>query len=128
MTEFNLSDNYKSDEWILSLFESWFDPCPLNENPKFDGLEIEWKDQTFVNPPYSTPLKWVEKAIEERSKGKRVVMLLRVDTSTKYFLKIVEAGARIMFINGRLKHQTGKAANFPSMLVFFDKLAGEDLK
>ena len=53
-------------------------------------------------------------------KGKRIVMLLRVDTSTKYFLRLVEANAKIMFIHKRLKYRTGKAANFPSMLVFLD--------
>ena len=30
-----------------------FDPCPLNENPEFDGTKIEWANNTFVNPPYS---------------------------------------------------------------------------
>lgn len=124
----SLSDNYKSDNWILSLFEDWFDPCPLNEIPDKDGLKIDWKDKTFVNPPYSSPLKWVEKAIYESKKGKRIIMLLRVDTSTKWFLKLQEVNAKFMFIHGRLKHHTGHPANFASMLVFIDKLAGDKLK
>ena len=110
-------DNYKSDDWILRMFEDWFDPCPLMSKPLVDGLSIDWRDRTFVNPPYSNPLKWVEKAIKEMNKGNLVVMLLRVDTSTKWFAKLVEANAKIMFIHGRLKHHTGKPANFPSMLV-----------
>ena len=110
-------DNYKSDEWILRIFEDWFDPCPLMSKPEIDGLSIDWEDKTYINPPYSNPLRWVEKAIEEMNKGKMIVMLLRVDTSTKWFAKLVEANAKIMFIHGRLKHHTGKPANFPSMLV-----------
>lgn len=113
----SLSDSYKTDDWILSIFRDWFDPCPLNDNPNIDGLSIDWEDRTYCNPPYSSPLKWVEKAIEENKKGKMIVMLLRVDTSTKWFAKLVEAKAKILWINGRLKHHTGKPANFPSMLV-----------
>ena len=85
-------DNYATPKWLKSVFEDWFDPCPLDPNPKIDGLTMSWKDKTFVNPPYSSPLKWVEKAIEESKKGNTIVMLLRVDTSTKWFSKIVEGG------------------------------------
>ena len=51
-------------------------------------------------------------------------MLLRVDTSTKWFMKLKEANVKIMFIHGRLKHHTGKPANFASMLIYFDNLSG----
>lgn len=44
-----------------------FDPCPVD--PKFDGLNIEWKERNFVNPPYGRELpKWVKKSFEEREK------------------------------------------------------------
>ncbi len=87
------------------------------DNYETDGLKIEWGDKTYVNPPYSNPLPWVEKAIEENKKGHMIVMLLRVDTSTKWFAKLIEAKAQILWINGRLKHHTGSSANFASMLV-----------
>ena len=67
--------SHKSDIWetpkeIYNFYMSrvFFDPCPIN--PTFDGLNIEWKDRNFVNPPYSQLLAWVHKAIEERAKGK----------------------------------------------------------
>ncbi len=124
-----MNDNYKTDDWIMELFGDWFDPCPLNPTPETDGLLIDWKNKTFVNPPYSTPLKWVRKAIEENNKGKTIVMLLRVDTSTTWFAELNQAKAKILWINGRLKHHTGKPANFPSMLVIFKKRLGlEDEK
>ena len=39
-----------------------------------------------------------------------------MDTSTKWFKELQEAGAHFLWINGRLKHNTGKPANFPSMI------------
>ncbi len=110
-----MTDNYATPEWIRIIFNNWFDPCPLNARV-LDGLDIDWKDRTYVNPPYSSPLKWVEKAIEENKKGKMIVMLLRVDTSTRWFAKLVEADAEILWFSRRLKF-TDKPANFPSMLV-----------
>ncbi|GAG08355.1 unnamed protein product, partial [marine sediment metagenome] len=47
-------DNWITPEWIKEIFEGWFDPCPYNPNPKINGLNIEWKDKTYVNPPYSS--------------------------------------------------------------------------
>ena len=112
-----MNDNYATDDRLMSVFSDWFDPCPLNDKPQSDGLSIEWKDKTYVNPPYSNPLPWVLKAIEEYRKGKRIVMLLRMDTSTKWFKELQEAGAVFLWVNGRLRFNTGKSANFPSMLV-----------
>ena len=112
-------DSYATPTWLMDVFEGWFDPCPLNFNPEFDGLSIEWGNKTYVNPPYSEPLKWVEKAIRESKKGKLVVMLLRADTSTKYFARCVEEG-EVIFFGRRIKFN-GKTPYFASMLVIFNK-------
>ncbi len=118
-----MNDDYNTPDWIKEIFMDWFDPCPIStgELRAFDGLGSSWAKHTFVNPPYSNPLKWVEKAIEENKKGKMIVMLLRVDTSTKWFAKLVEAKAKILWFNGRLKFANNKPANFPSMLVILNK-------
>jgi hypothetical protein len=79
-----------------------------------------WMDKTFVNPPYSDPLSWVKVAIEENKKGKFIVMLLKVDTSTKWFSLLQNHGAKFLWINGRLKYNTGKPAPFPSMLAILE--------
>ena len=120
-------DDYNTPKWIKEIFEGWFDPCPISngELREFDGLG-DWKDKTFVNPPYSNPLKWIEKAVEENKKGKTIVLLLRVDTSTKWFAKLVEADAHILFFSGRLRFSEGKPANFPSMLVVLNKKGNDD--
>ena len=98
------TDSYRSDKWILDMFSDYFDPCPLSDNPKEDGLNIEWKDKTFVNPPYSNPLPWIKKAIEENKKGKMIVLLLKMDTSTRWFKELKEANAEFLWINGRLHY------------------------
>jgi len=126
------TDSYLSDSWILKMFEGWFDPCPYNDNPEIDGLKIEWKNKTYVNPPYSEPLKWIEKAIEENKKGKMIAMLLKMDSSTKAFMRLKESNAHFLWINGRLKYNKKSYKRFdntplpfPSMLVI---LEGEKLK
>jgi hypothetical protein len=116
-TMFSGNDNYETDAWLYNgLFEGWFDPCPLNEDPELDGLGINWKERTFVNPPYSNPLPWVKKAIEQARMGNSIVLLMKHDSSTEWYRLLHEAGAQMLMINGRLKHRTGKSANFPSCL------------
>lgn len=117
-----MRDNYATPKWLMNLFKDWFDPCPLNngELRSFDGLGSEWKNKTFCNPPYSKPLKWIEKAIEENKKGKTIALLLRVDTSTKWFAKLIEAKPHILWFNERLCFNEGKPANFPSMLCILE--------
>lgn len=112
-----MTDNYTTPDWLMKIFKDWFDPCPISTGVlrEFDGLG-SWKNKTFVNPPYSNPLLWVEKAIEENKKGKMIVMLLKVDTSTKWFAKLIEAKAEILWFSRRLRF-TDTPANFPSMLV-----------
>ncbi len=90
-----MKDNYATDPRIMQLFEDWFDPCPLNTNilRDFDGLGSDWEDRSFVNPPYSKPLKWIKKAIYENKKGKTIVLLLKMDSSTEWFKLLKEAGA-----------------------------------
>ncbi len=119
------NDNYPTDDWILQIFNDWYDPCPLDPYYKVDGLLEEWSDKTWVNPPYSNPLPWIEIAIEENKKGKMIAMLLKVDTSTKWFAKLVEAKAKILWVNGRLKHKTGSPAPFPSMIVILTSEGSE---
>ena len=87
------SDDYNTPNWIKVMFEDWFDPCKLSNGNlrEFDGLG-DWKDKTFVNPPYSDPLPWVLKAVEENKKGKTIALLLKLDCSTKWFKTLIEGG------------------------------------
>lgn len=109
------SDNYRTPNWFYNQlneeFHFDFDPCPYNEEDiteDSDGLLMEWGNCNFVNPPYSRKLKeaFVHKALEEMKKGKTVVMLLPVSTSTKLFHDYIQPFAKeIRFVRGRIKFE-----------------------
>ena len=131
-----------SDNWatppalyakINEEFNFNFDPCPFEHNiDEWDGLEIEWKERNFINPPYSRKFKeaFVRKAILESKKGKLCVMLIPVSTSTVLFHEdILPNQSEIRFIRGRVKFcgvntkgefVTGENGMHDSMLVVFD--------
>lgn len=114
----NNSDLWQTPKTLYQWFieKGWFDPCP--SNPTFNGLEIEWKELNFVNPPYSEIDKWVDKAIEESKKQKESTLLIPARTDTMWFKKLYDHGVLIQLLNGRLKFNDGKyVAPFPSMLV-----------
>tara|TARA_R110000822_G_scaffold917_4_gene3967 strand:- start:4001 stop:4417 length:417 start_codon:yes stop_codon:yes gene_type:complete len=103
-----------------------FDPCPLNDDPNINGLDIEWADSTFCNPPYSRlkstikhGMGWVEKAHIECLKGKTVVLLLPARTDTQWFHDIIlKNNYEVRFVKGRLCFGGSKfSAPFPSMVI-----------
>jgi hypothetical protein len=96
-----------------------FDPCP--ENPKFNGLIVDWKKSNYVNPPYKNQKAWVVKAYLESLNDKICVMLLPARTDTKLFHDFIFKKAHeIRFIKGRLRFkQYTNSAPFPSMIVIF---------
>lgn len=85
----------------------------------------EW---LWCNPPYSNVMPWVEKAIDNQSKGIGTVVLLKNDTSTKWFEKCVENASRIDFlINGRVNFiqpsddVKASSNNFSSVVIVFGR-------
>jgi DNA N-6-adenine-methyltransferase (Dam) len=107
------NDDWETPLWLKGIFEEWFDPCPLHGS---GGLEKEWGKKTFANIPYSEPTPWVDKAIEENKLGKTIVLLIKLDPSTKWFLKLQASGAHFVTFFGRLKFSAKDAAPFPSAL------------
>ncbi len=84
-------------------FEFDFDPCPFPKPDDFDGLEVEWGESNYVNPPFGSykdresnkkygPTIWAKKAIKEFKKGKRIIIVYPVD---KWILMLIDAGAII---------------------------------
>ena len=96
-----------------------FDPCPTN--PKFNGLEIEWKNRNFVNPPYGNQIKyWIKKGYEESLKDKLVVFLIPSRTDTRYWHDYIMKADEIRFIKGRLHFSEKGPAQFPSCIAIFN--------
>jgi len=78
-----------------------FDPCPYPLPDNFNGLSAEWGESSYVNPPFGSVLvngkkkgvtAWARKAIEENTKGKRVVLVYPID---KWVLMLLAAGAQV---------------------------------
>ena len=98
-------DEWRTPKKIYNLLDREFnfdcDPCPYPRS-KFDGLNVEWGSSNFVNPPYSETELWIRKAIVEHKKGKSVVLLLRLDASTKWFRDLVLPNAEIRLFDDRI--------------------------
>jgi site-specific DNA-methyltransferase (adenine-specific) len=95
-----------------------FDPCPID--PSFDGLNVEWGQCNFVNPPYKHIVKWIEKAWLESFAGKTTVLLIPSRTDTRYWHDYIMSADEIRFIKGRLRFSgSTNSAPFPSAIVVF---------
>jgi len=133
----NHSDNWATPHYVYSVLDKMFnfdfDPCPINHNlEEFDGLEIDWRESNYINPPYSQKLKeaFISKALEESKKGKTCVLLLPASTSTKIFHEIILPNAsKIWFVKKRIKFEgvntfgefvNNKAPMHDSMIIVFD--------
>ena len=119
---FNIYENTPKSfyEQLDAEFNFNFDPCP--ENPTYDGLEIDWFGNVYVNPPYGKQIKlWLLKAHNELGNGNcnLTVFLLPAYTDVKWFHELIlPYASEIRFIKGRLKFgKHNNPAPLGSMLV-----------
>lgn len=100
-------------------FAFFDDPCPGNGSTR-DGLIGSWGSPAFVNPPFKTIAKWVQKAWEQHQQNKTVVLLIPARTDTRWWHDYCMKAKEIRFIKGRLKYEGAKFnAPFPSCVVVF---------
>lgn len=123
------TDNWRTPEDFLASIDEEFhfnhDPCP--RHPTEDGLEIDWKERVFVNPPYSQVNLWLAKAHKEIQKNSEVIVfLVFANTDTQWFHnwcygQYDYCTIELRFVEGRLAFLSdeGKknSAMRPSMLV-----------
>jgi phage N-6-adenine-methyltransferase len=126
---------WTTDEWetppaFVDQLEAEFgrftlDPCARAETAKAEeyyskednGLVQPWDGRVYVNPPYSDPGPWVQKAIDEVAFGQveHILLLLPAATDTGWFHDLVLARCNIRFLRGRLRFLgwDGKPAGSP---------------
>ena len=112
------SDHWSTPPSLVTELEAEFgvfdlDPCcrvTTAKAAKFytasdDGLSQPWHGRVFMNPPYSKPAPWLEKAHHETLSGRAdlVIALLPVRTDTRWFHSLVLGRAELRFVKGRVK-------------------------
>lgn len=112
------SDHWSTPRQLVDELEREFgvfdlDPCCRVETakarkfytPTENGLALPWHGSVFLNPPYSKPAPWLQKAIDETSNynARIVVALLPVRTDTRWFHELVNDRAELRFLRGRIK-------------------------
>lgn len=98
-----------------------YDPAPFDWDGIVDGLQSDWGNINFVNPPYGRVLKdWIAKGYEQWQQGKTVVFLIPSRTDTRWWHDYCMKATEIRFIKGRLKFDEYKwNAPFPSAIIVF---------
>lgn len=129
----SLTDHWATPKGIYenlnNRFKFNFDPCPLNSPISFNGLDIDWGNRVFCNPPYSDLKAWLKKGYEESRKGKLVVFLIPSRTDTIAWHEYCMKADEIIFIKGRLKFGDSKnSAPFPSAVIVFNGVGGNKNK
>jgi site-specific DNA-methyltransferase (adenine-specific) len=138
----NLFRSKGSDDWgtpkdlytkLDIQYHFTLDPCPLKSS--FDGLQIPWTGNVFINPPYSNVKAFFKKGREELNNGNATVLVYLVfaNTDTQWFHDYVydveqqsfRPGVKPLFIKGRLKFTKDGHDNVamrPSMLIEMRKV------
>lgn len=70
-----------------------------------NGLEQAWYGRVWLNPPYSDPKPWCQKAVAETQAGRAVVVvaLLPAATDTGWFHDWVLPLAEVRYRRGRIR-------------------------
>lgn len=114
---------WTSDKWatpwnIVHALEEEFGPFELDpccephtaKAPRYytvdvDGLNQPWLGRVFVNPPYSDPRPWCERAVQSIDSGEAdlVVMLLPAAVDTAWFHEVIWPRFELRFWRGRIR-------------------------
>ena len=78
-------------------FDFDYDPCPHPRPSDYDGLEADWGQRNYVNPPFvGGVMKWVHKGITEHKKGKFIVFILPM-FSQRAIATLCDYGAKLRY-------------------------------
>lgn len=103
-------DDWETPKWLLDLVfdgREFYDPCPLFGRYGSDGLKADWPTDrpVFINPPYSKPAPWVNRAVSHPGE---IHLLLPLDPTAEWWelnapeFKVVVLPFRLRF-RGRFR-------------------------
>lgn len=121
-SEAPLSDAACTPLWLCELLPLVdFDPC---SNPRsmvrarwswslekgIDGLKMPWRGVGYKNFPYSDPMPWCIKAIDEMRMGRctELITLCKLDTSTEWWKVLTQYDPDTIMTGGVLDTVAGK--------------------
>ncbi|MBQ2644053.1 adenine methyltransferase [bacterium] len=95
--------------------------------PEKNGLQLEWNNFNWCNPPYKYCDKWVKKAYHEQIIGHSTIMLIPARTETAYWqdyilekenvkIKFLRKGLR--FLHPETKEKMGIYKNALALVYF----------
>ena len=91
-------DSVPTPDWLLRLFDGFHDPFPLRSE---QIIEPPKGAKVFVNPGYPRKLEAAEKCIEWHRAGHYVVMLVPIETSTKFAKLLIQYGVERLYFEHR---------------------------
>ena len=79
--------------------------CPSYFTKEENGLEYEWKYDSWINPPYEEVAIWMAKAAEQHARHNiTVIALTYAKTDTKWWHTFVENhDVEVHFLKGRIR-------------------------
>lgn len=92
-------DSIPTPDWFLRMFEGFHDPFPLGCS---EPVEPEEGARIFVNPGYSRKEDAAELCIRWHKAGHYVVMLVPIESSTRFAKRMIQYGVERMFFERRI--------------------------
>ena len=139
------SDLYETPAKVFQEICEWFDiypsldVCATSKNKKCknyfnqDALSKEWKEDFFMNPPYSEAKKWVQHAYFQHVKHNVTgLAILQVSTGSKYWHDYIFGKAEIAWCKGRIPFELNgvpcKSPRYDSVMICWAAQSHEDIK
>ena len=132
------TDDWRTPDWLFNPVRDEFDlvvdraadrsnyklPFYYTKDDRINVLDMNWTVPGWINPPYSKPELWFDKAHKEQlERGVTSVLLVRVDPANNYWIRNIY-DAHVRYIAGRIKfwdanNQPRYGATFSSALIIF---------
>ena len=98
-------DSVPTPKWFMDIFQEFHDPYPLGTDRIIEPPTIRedsGPSKIFCNPGYSRKEEAAKKCIEWHRQGHFVVMLVPIETSTKFARALIEYGCERMYFERRI--------------------------